>query len=186
MGCTPIESSNWYAWFRDELRLRSSDHHSLECELYDFPDPHKCRESIWIPFVRTKIENPSETVIVGHSSGAACAMRLLEQYGKEDTAQTPIHTCILIAAAYTDLDDDDERESEYFNRPWDWEAMKKGCNTPIVLFHGTNDPLIPVSEARYIAQQLTPTYCDYRERKGKSHFFRPWNELLDIIDQHLT
>jgi uncharacterized protein len=148
MGCTPIETSNWYSWFRDQVQLRST---SAECDLYQYPDPYKCRESIWMPFVRSKILDPTETIIVGHSSGAACAMRLLEQYGKE---KTPVRACILVAAAYTDLGDDGERESEYFNRPWEWEHIQQGCTTPIILFHGTDDPLIPVEEARYIAQQF--------------------------------
>ena len=181
MGCAPIESSNWYSWFRDQMRLRS---HNLECDLYRYPDPYQCRESLWVPFVRSKIDDPAQTILVGHSSGAACAMRLLEQYGTEGL--TPIKACILVAAAYTDLDDEDERASEYFNRPWDWESMQLGCTTPIILFHGTDDPLIPVSEARYIAAQLTTDYCDYRERKGRSHFFRPWDELLEVIDAHLV
>ena len=182
MGCTPIESSNWYLWFRDQLRLRScSQMHrtEIECDLYHYPDPYQCRESKWIPFVRTKIDTPCQTIIVGHSSGAACAMRLLEQYGKEGT---PLKACILVAAAFTDLGDEDERRSEYFNRPWDWESMQNGCLTPIILFHGTDDPLIPVSEARHIAEQLTSKYCDYRERKGQSHFFQPWDELLEAFD----
>ena len=179
MGCTPIDSSNWYLWFRDQVRLRSN----AACDLYSYPDPYKCRESIWVPFIRTKIDTPAETILVGHSTGAACAMRLLEYYGKKGS--TPIKACILVAAAHTDLGDDDERESEYFNRPWDWESMQHGCMTPIILFHGTDDPLIPVSEARYIAEQLTTKYCDYRERKGRSHFFRPWDELLEAIDARL-
>ena len=190
MGCTPIESSNWYQWFRDQVRLRRTTGSSsgggcpMECDLYQYPDPYQCRESIWVPFVRSKIDNPAETILVGHSSGAACAMRLLEQYGNDEGTE-PIRACILVAAANTDLDDEDERASEYFNRPWDWESMRHGCSTPIVLFHGTDDPLIPVAEARYIAEQLTSKYCDYRERKGRSHFFRPCDELLEVIDAHL-
>ncbi len=185
MGCTPIESSNWYLWFRDQVRLRSCSHMhrtAIDCDLYHYPDPYRCRESKWVPFVRTKIDNPAQTILVGHSSGAACAMRLLEFYGKEGT---PLKACVLVAAAFTDLGDEDERRSEYFNRPWDWESIQSGCLTPIILFHGTDDPLIPVSEARHIAEQLTPKCCDFRERKGQSHFFRPWDELLESFDMLL-
>jgi hypothetical protein len=38
-------------------------------------------------------------------------------------------------------------------------------------------PLLPIA---------APKYCDFRERKGKSHFFRQWNELLEVIDRHLN
>jgi hypothetical protein len=133
-------------------------------------------------------------IVVGHSSGAACAMRLLERYGKNDnpknlnqhdssSSSSPskrLLAAILVAAAYTDLGDEDERRSEYFQRPWDWDAMKRGADR-IVLFHGTNDHLIPVQEARYIAQQLQGK-VEYHEMHGKFHFFEPWPELLHVID----
>ena len=178
MGCTPIESSNWYSWFHEEMKQRNG----VECELYNFPDPHKCRESNWIPFVQSKIEDPLKTIVVGHSSGAACAMRLLEHQSMKNH---PIKACILIAVAHTDLGDINERESEYFNRPWNWEQMRYGCLSPIILFHGTDDHLIPVDEARYVATQLGPNHVDYRERHGQSHFFNPWNELLEVVDNIL-
>lgn len=187
MGCTPIESSNWYSWFRDEMLQRSN----VQCELRQFPDPHKCRESAWMPFVKAMIENPADTIVVGHSSGAACAMRLLEQcntnknrHDNNCTEATPqLAACILVAAAYTDLGDADERASEYFNRPWNWKQMGQGASR-IVLFHGTDDHLIPVAEARHIAEQLGDS-VDYRERNGHSHFFRPWRELLELVDEIL-
>jgi uncharacterized protein len=183
MGCTPIESSNWYLWFYNEMQKRCIGNPMVQCELYQYPDPYKCRESVWVPYVRSKIDDPSQTILIGHSTGAACAMRLLEQYGKE---QTPIYACILVATAHTDLNDDDERDSEYFNRPWGWEHIQKGCKERIVIFHGKDDPLIPVEEARYIAEKLGPKYCEYRERDGQSHFFQPWEELLHVVDSYLT
>jgi uncharacterized protein len=198
MGCTPIEQCNWYAWFRDEIKQRWP---YVQCELTAFPDPHQCRESIWLPFVQELIEAPgistsssttsssmssnqqhAATIVVGHSSGAACAMRLLEQCA---AAQTPLAGCILVAAAYTDLDDETERASQYFNRPWNWPLLTQGSTHKIVLFHGTNDQLIPVAEARHIAAQLGEANCDYRERRGESHFFRPFPELLQVVEEML-
>ena len=51
--------------------------------------------------------------------GAACAMRLLES-----TEVPTLRGAVLVATAYTDLGDESERRSEYFNRPWNWEMMK--------------------------------------------------------------
>lgn len=177
MGCTPVARSNWYAWFAQEMNARPG----VTCELHDFPDPHKCRESIWMPHVQAMVtdqdNDPAETIIIGHSSGAACAMRLLEL-----TQYTPLKACILVAAAYTDLDDPDERLSGYFGRPWDWPRMAAGASK-IVLFHGTNDHLIPIQEARHIAQQLRfAEHFEFFEMDGKSHFFEPWPELLKVMD----
>lgn len=170
MGCTPVAESNWYAWFAKEMESRPS----VECVLRDFPDPHKCRDTIWLPFAKSLIDDPADTIVVGHSSGAACAMRMLEQ-------KPGLKACILVAAAHTDLGDDGERESGYFNRPWDWEAIKQGADN-IVIFHGTDDNLIPVKEARYIAQQLGSS-AEYQEMARKSHFWKPWPELLSVVDK---
>lgn len=60
-------------------------------------------------------------------------------------------------AAHTDLGDEGERASGYFDTPWDWEAMKPHAGF-IHQFHSTDDHLIPVDEARFVAEQLQ---CDH-------------------------
>lgn len=166
MGCTPVADVNWYSWFADEMRARN-----LDCHLSDFPDPMKCRESVWVPHVKSLIADMDDTILVGHSTGASCAMRLLEQINPAGT--------ILVAAACTDLGDEAERESEYFSRPWDWETMKTKRN--VVMFHGDDDPVIPVAEARCIKEKMGEG-VDYREMKGKQHFWKKWPELLEAVD----
>ena len=179
MGCTPVASSNWYSWLATEMHKLPG----VDCDLQDFPDPYKCRESIWMPHVERLIgSDAAKTIVVGHSSGAACAMRLLEK----TASATPLAGCILIAAAHTDLGDEDERLSGYFNRPWNWASIAQGAKAKIVLFHGTDDHLIPIQEARHIADQLA--FSDnfvFHEMPGMSHFFQPWPQLLEAIDDIL-
>jgi predicted alpha/beta hydrolase family esterase len=43
------------------------------------PDPVGARESIWLPFMRNELRVGPDTVVVGHSSGAAAAMRFCEK-----------------------------------------------------------------------------------------------------------
>jgi len=130
-------------------------------------------------FVQNTVGVDSNTVVVGHSSGAACAMRLLETVPERPM----LLGCVLVAACHTDLGDESERRSGYFNRPWSWEKMKDGAKN-IVLFHGEDDPLIPVQEARYIADKMKGGNFEYHEMKGKSHFFRPWQEILEVMDRN--
>jgi len=183
MGCTPVATSNWYSWFANEMRQRPG---VTECVLRDFPDPYQCKESVWVPFVTDDVGLDEDTIIVGHSSGAACAMRLLESEPKKvnssnNPSSTSLHGAVLVASAYTDMGDKSERRSEYFNRPWNWETMKRGAKN-IALFHGTDDHLIPVAEARYIAEKLKGDNFKYYEMTGVSHFFQPWNEILEVVD----
>jgi len=173
MGCSPVARTNWYKWFATEASTRSR---VTECILRDFPDPNRCRENIWIPFLRDEIKLDEDTIVVGHSSGAACAMRLLE-----DPSIPKLRGVILVAAAYTDLGDEGERLSGYFNRPWKWDQMKDGADK-ISCFHGFDDHLIPVQEARHISEQMKGRNYEYIEMKGMSHFFEPWDEILEVLD----
>mmetsp|Transcript_19028 Transcript_19028/g.18288 ORF Transcript_19028/g.18288 Transcript_19028/m.18288 type:complete len:190 (-) Transcript_19028:12-581(-) len=173
MGCTPVQSSVWYSWFAKQMESRPA---VTECVIRNFPDPYVCKESVWVPFLTNEIGLDQDTIVVGHSTGAACAMRLLES---DDIAF--LRGVVLVAAAHTDLGEESERKSEYFNRPWNWEKMKQGAQK-IVCFHGTDDPLIPVSEARHIAQKMECDAFEYKEMDGMSHFFHPWQDILDVLD----
>jgi predicted alpha/beta hydrolase family esterase len=175
MGCSPVATSNWYSWFASEMRKKPG----LEVVMKDFPDPNRCRESIWIPFIKNEIGLDEQTIIVGHSSGAACAMRLLEN------DDVKLRGAILVAAAHTDLGDEGERLSEYFNRPWNWDKMKLGADF-IHCFHGNDDHLIPVKEARYIAEKMRGKNFQYTEMSGVSHFFHPWEEILAVVDKMIA
>lgn len=159
-----------------------SNHKDVQVILKDFPDPYACRESIWIPFIRNSIGLDDQTVIVGHSSGAACAMRLLEQ---QADFNFKLKGAILVATAYTDLGDECERRSEYFGRPWDWEKMKLGAEK-ICAFHGIDDHLIPVREARHIASKLAHENFEYKEMRDVSHFFEPWPELMEVMNSWIA
>jgi predicted alpha/beta hydrolase family esterase len=58
-------------------RLEASQKFS-EVVLKDMPDPMGAKESIWIPFMLNQLRVDESTIVVGHSSGAVAAMRLLE------------------------------------------------------------------------------------------------------------
>ena len=144
----------WYPWLAGQLRALG-----MEVDLQAFPDPLYARESIWVPFAVDTLGLNESTVLVGHSSGAACALRLMEKY--------KVRGCVLVSAYHTDLGDDLERASGYFSRPFDWVAMRRNCPW-IVQFHSKNDHLVPVKVARDVAQLLQPT--EYVERDRDGHF----------------
>ena len=74
---------------------------------------------------------------------------------------------LLIASAHTDLGDENERASGYFDDEWQWEACRE--NTRFRLqFHSRDDPLIPIDEGRFVAQQLQSNFV---ETDHCSHFF---------------
>lgn len=170
-GCgRNIKAANWYAWFDQEIKKRG---HESIC--VNWPDPNICHQSKWIPFCINELQADEKTVIVGHSTGALMAMKLIEK--------TQVAGIILVAAAHTDLGDAGERASGYFDEPWNWKEMLPNVSF-IHQFHSKDDPLIPVVEARYVAEQLKSTKHTYEELEGYSHFFEPFQPLLDAVDRY--
>jgi predicted alpha/beta hydrolase family esterase len=108
MGCVPVRECNWYAWLQDTLEQEFADRFTVI--LRDMPDPHGARESQWVPFIRNTLKVDEKTILIGHSSGCEAIMRLVEK--------EKVRGVILVAACHTDLGDENERASEYFNRPW--------------------------------------------------------------------
>ncbi|CAE7195590.1 Rbbp9 [Symbiodinium pilosum] len=168
-GCTPIQESNWYAWLAENLR-----HQDLfqEVLLRDFPDPYEAKREVWLKFLKEDLAVGPDTVLVGHSSGAEAAMRLAEQ--------EVVGGLVLVAACHSDLGDPGERASGYYppqGGPWNWAAIRKNTGW-IVQLHSRDDPLVPVSEGRAVAQELN---SEYREMDDQSHFFEPCEDLLKVI-----
>ncbi|KAF0698177.1 Aste57867_11162 [Aphanomyces stellatus] len=160
-GCTPIEECNWYAWLAEELRARG-----VEVVLRDMPDPLGARESIWLPFVRDVMKCDENTVVVGHSSGAEAAMRLAET--------TTLLGMVLVAACVTDLGDEGERASGYYNRPWEYEKMKANVSW-IVQFGAPDDRFIPAAEQQQVAAGLG---SEFHFLRGKDHYMTEEEPLI--------
>jgi predicted alpha/beta hydrolase family esterase len=129
------------------------------CE--DMPDPVAAKEKIWIPFILNKLKADSNTIIIGHSSGAEAAMRLLEN--------SKLKGMVLVSACHTDLGVESERLAGYYNRTWEWEKIKSNADW-ILQYHSSDDPYIPINEADHVATNLSSEYFKFND---KSHFFSP-------------
>lgn len=98
-----------------------------------------------------------------------------------------IYGSVLVGACHTDLDDEDEKKSGYYNRPWQWDKIKANQKW-IVQFHSTNDPYIPVEEARYVHKKLN---TEYTESTTEGHYGGgareklEFPELISVIQQKL-
>ena len=135
-----------------------------------FPDAEVAHEAIWIPYLEKEIQADEITVLVGHSSGGIASIRYAEHH--------TILGSVLVGVNYTDLGDATEKESGYYNHPWDWNAIKKNQQW-ILQFSSTDDPYIPIDQPRFIHEQLQ---SDYHEYSDKGHFMIPeFPELGEIL-----
>src|SRR5579885_39511 len=159
---------HWYPYIKENLEKTG-----VEVIARDFPDAQLARASFWLPFLK-ELEAGENTILIGHSSGAVAAMRFAEQ--------NTILGSILVGACYTDLGDDTERASGYYDHPWNWEKIKQNQQW-IVQFASTDDPYIPIAEAQYIHEHLNTEYYEYTDQGhfGTDSLNRPKKEFPEIV-----
>ncbi len=162
-------SSSFALWLKHELEKLG-----FETFFETFPDSIIARSEYWLPFLKDHIKAGENDVLVGWSSGAVAAMRYAET--------NKIKGSVLISPSYTDMGDDLEKQSGYYDKPWDWESIKNN-QEKIVLFYGDNDPYIPQEQFEYIASKLNPEV--HKIPNGK-HFIESneFPELLDYIKKN--
>lgn len=156
----------WAAWLKSELNLRG-----YETVFETMPDSIICRQEYWLPFMQNQLKIGEQDVIVGWSTGAVAAMCYAQNHR--------IKGSVLVSPSHTDLDDDLEKQSGYFDEPWDWEAIKAN-QSKIGLFYGTDDPYIPQEQFNYISEHLKP---QVHAIAGGEHFIEriEFPELIQYI-----
>ena len=138
-----------------------------------FPDAVMAREEYWLPFIK-ELGADENTILVGHSSGAVAAMHYAER--------NKILGSVLVGVCHTDLGEESERVSGYYDHPWDWKKIKNNQNW-IVQFASIDDPYIPVAEPRFVREQLQTEYHEYADR---GHFMNTeFPELIEAVKEKL-
>ena len=161
-GC---ESSNFYPWLASQLRERGH-----EVILNAMPEANAAPLQIWLPFILA-LGVDAESVLIGHSSGACAVLRIAEK--------SQIHAVIAVSMTDNDLGDSGERESGWYNAPWEYENMRKNVSN-LIVFASDDDPFIPLATQRRVGECLEKAGIDagassatfeYLELHRRSHFF---------------
>ena len=171
-GCA---SANFYETLA--AALREAGH---EVSLREMPDPDTAKMRIWLPFITDVLHCDAGCVLVGHSSGAVAGLRLAET--------SRLHGLVAVAVTPTDLGDENERASGYYDAPWNYAAIRANVRH-CVQFASTNDPFIPIDLQRRARDGLSgePRAAgdgsfEYMELSQRSHFFAPQQpEILAAV-----
>jgi uncharacterized protein len=161
-------SYGWAGWFKGEL-----DKLGFESFFETMPDSIIARAEYWLPFLKDHVKAGPDDVLVGWSSGAVAAMRYAEDHN--------IKGSVLISPCYTDLGDKMEKQSGYYDKPWQWGNIKAN-QEKVALLWGDDDPYIPQEEFAFIAEQLNPVHIKI---PGGKHFIErtEFPELLQYIKE---
>ena len=162
------KDDNWQPWLTREL-----EKHGVKVVNETFPDAERARAEFWLPYLE-KLGADENTILVGGSSGAVAAMRYAENH--------QLLGSFLIGVYYTDLGMEDEKQSGYFDKPWQWDNIKNNQKF-VVQFAGLKDPWVPIDEARFVHENLD---TEYYEEADHGHFaedegLTEFPELLEKI-----
>ncbi|MEK7550140.1 MAG: alpha/beta hydrolase [Patescibacteria group bacterium] len=157
----------WIPWLRTELEKEG-----FEVLNPTMPDNETAKSSLWLPYIENELKTDENTILVGWSSGAVAAMRYAETH--------KILGSVLIGACYTDLGDDIEKVSGYYDEPWQWDTIRKNQEW-IVQFGSVDDPVIPIEESRFVSEKLNSEYTEFTDKK---HF--GWPDPMDTFPELLT
>jgi pimeloyl-ACP methyl ester carboxylesterase len=146
-GCTA--GDYWLPWVERELTAAG-----LVVINRTFPDNVTARASLWLPYL-DQLGADEQTILIGHSSGALAALRYAETH--------QLLGSVLVGVCHTPLGDSLEAASGYFDAPWRWEAIRANQSW-IAVLNSTDDPHIPIAEARWVAARLRCSYFEFRDR----------------------
>lgn len=172
-GNTDI-SENWFPYVKERLTELG-----IKVIAKNMPDPTLARKEFWIPFIEENLGQDQDVILIGHSSGAVASLRYMELHR--------VLGAVLVGVCYTDLGDENEKKSGYYDTDWDWNKIKDNSKW-IVQFASLNDPYIPIEEARFIHEKLS---TDYYEYSNQGHFGSDVNktefpEIIEIIKRKLN
>jgi predicted alpha/beta hydrolase family esterase/HD superfamily phosphodiesterase len=174
-GTNATPQSNWFSWLSDELNKLGYD-----VWLPQLPDADKPNVHTYNNFL---LNNPdfvidSDTILVGHSSGAVEILSLLQ-----NVPNKTIVSDVYLVSAFTDNLGWDVLDGMFLEQ-YNYEVIKEKARS-FTLFHSDNDPYVPLEQAKYIAEKLGGTLF---VKPGQGHFnlenspkYKEFPELLELI-----
>lgn len=162
-GGSVCKKNQWFPYLKAEFEKLG-----LKVVARNFPDRDLARAKYWLPFLKNILKADVNSIIIGASSGAQAAMRFAEE--------NKIIGSILVSPCYTDLGDKKEKISGYYSKLWQWKKIRNNQKW-IVQFYSTDDPYIPVREAKYVHKHLK---TEYHEFTDQGHFY-PKYEFPEIV-----
>lgn len=175
-GTDNTPEGNWFRWLEKQLQERGYD-----VWLPQLPDAARPNAQKYNQLLLSHgFDYNQETLLIGHSSGAAAILNLLQEL--PDSVK--IKAAFLVGAFEGPLGKD--TRSELFPKPFDFAKIKARCRK-FILIHSDNDPYCPLPGAKFLAGKLEGELII---ESGQGHFnlqaspeYKRFPLLLKLIDQ---
>jgi hypothetical protein len=164
-GTMGSPEGNWFPWLRDELISFGAD-----VSLPRFPTPEDQNLESWLKvFTDTVGDLQQHHILVGHSIGAAFALRALER------AKGPIRGAFFVAGFSEQLGNPefDPYNKTFLESPFKWEHIRAHARQ-FKVYNSDNDPYVPLSFGESLAHKLL---VDLTIIKGGGHLNRSYGFL---------
>ena len=181
-GTEGSPNSNWFPWLKDVLERRDV---TVTVPRFQTPD-RQSLESWRGTFMSDlgKWNKETNRILIGHSCGATLALRVLEENF------LPITATYLVSGFVGPIGNEkyDKLNETFFEQPFGWPTIKKAAGKAFV-YHGTNDPYVPLHHGETIAKGLgvdlikIPGGKHLNAEAGFTKFERLWQDLEPLLDQ---
>lgn len=126
IGSTP--SDFWFPYMQSELEKKGYEVWVPQLPQTDDPDIE-----VYVPFLLLNGTYSSETVLIGHSSGASTILALLEK------VSVKIHQAILVSAFLTREGERPAKAVKAHEEDYDWAAIRSNVGK-LTIINSANDP----------------------------------------------
>ena len=174
-GTDGNSESNWIPWLKQQLSSRGFEVYAPSLPNAAFPNGEE-----WSNFVvqNAPFKFDEDTIIVGHSAGAALIPMLLQKL----PSGTRIKKAILVSGFCANLGWD--KLKDLHNVEVNYNEVKQKCDD-FILLHSDNDPYVPLTEPQELAKKLNGKLIII---KGQGHFnigsspkYKEFPKLLAMI-----
>ena len=164
---------NWFPWLKTELEKKGH-----RVFVPDFPHPDHPTLDQWMQYMTRHDDDVDEqTIFVGHSLGAAFALRLIGHMHQS------ISTCFLVAPVWMKMGNEFDQLMLTFTSPsYDWKKTKEHCGC-FSIFQSTNDPYIALEKTNELAKHLSAPVTVVRDAGhfNSSAGYTKFPQLRDAI-----
>ncbi|HNY25339.1 MAG TPA: alpha/beta hydrolase [Alphaproteobacteria bacterium] len=165
---------NWFPWLKEKL-----ERHGNIVYVPKLPTPENQSLQNWLVAFYNQVPSLDEnTILIGHSCGAAFILNILEKLNK------PVKESVFVSGFINKLGNKyfDDLNETFIENNFDWERIKSNAGK-ITILYGDNDPYIPLKAAQRLAEKLKQpiTIIKNGGHLNAEFGFTKFDELLNIL-----